>query len=226
MKLDEDAKMKLCNSISMALMFVKIIMACFPFLVVPQRCHGDVCGNNDKVAYWSYALIPNVLSFMSFVNLYYVQSCREFFLIDKFDEDDEVAEDALNAEIRAPQYKEIYDRILALNKRIKWSNQICLCSFVLNTVGSAVSIFTLTYLDSTTVTVLLTNSMLIHSKLAQIKKTYTCDDLAMSSVSVRQRVYNIIDRDISGREKSDYASDSDDFACAQQDIATTILQVE
>jgi len=170
-KIDADNKLKAANSVSMSLMFVKIIMACFPFLVVPQKCHGDICNNVEKVRFWNFALLANIVSFISFINLYIVQSKREFYMIDKFDEDDEVAEDALNDEIK--NYEDIHKGILALNKRIKASNEICLYGFIVNTLGSSAAILSLTYLDSTTLTVLLTNSMLIHGKLAQIKKTYT-----------------------------------------------------
>jgi|TARA_B110000285_G_scaffold218546_1_gene268111 hypothetical protein len=227
MKITDDDKIKLTNMISMTLMFVKIVIACFPFLVVPQKCENFVCTNQDKFYYWNYAFVPNLMSFVSFLNLYYVQYKREMFLIDKFDEDDEIAEDELNTQIKKPEYKEIYQGIILLNKRIIISNQICFYGFVVNTAGSFVAIMALTYLDTTTLTVLLTNSMLIHSKILQIKKISQCDDLAMSTVSVKQRVYNIIDRDISGEKKHIIQDDkvNDNLSQTQEDIATSIMQI-
>tara|TARA_B110000116_G_scaffold246774_1_gene238747 strand:- start:2909 stop:3592 length:684 start_codon:yes stop_codon:yes gene_type:complete len=227
MNISADDKMKINNLISMALMFIKIVMACFPLLVVPQKCESFSCNNQEKIIYWNAFFIPNILSFVSFLNLYYIQYKRELFLIDKFDEDDEIAEDELNNEIQKPEYSDIYQKILFYNKRIKISNEICFLTFMANTIGSSILILIYTYLDTTTFTVILTNSLLIQSKLSQIRKISQCDDLAMSSVSVKQRVYNIIDRDVSGKTR--IISESNDNICltdTQQDIATTLMQLD
>lgn len=225
MNLTEDDKLKINNALSMLLMFVKIVMACFPFLVVPQKCDINVCTNEDKIVFWNLAFIPNLLSFVTFINLYYVQYTREMFLIDKFDEDDQVAEDELNNEIQKPEYKDIHNRVILLNERIKISNEICLYVFIANTMGSSLAILTKTYLDSTTFTVLLTNCMLIHSKIIQIKNVYHGDDLAISSVSIKQRVFNIIDKDISRKMEENTESSNDCFTGTQNEIATTIMQI-
>jgi len=224
-KMDADAKMRMSNTIAMALMFVKIVMASFPFLVVPQECDKEACSMGDKLKFWNIAIIFNGLSFLSFCNLYYIQSRREYFLIDKFDEDDEVAEDELSNEIKG--YPDIHKKILDLNNELKMSNKVCIVCFVLNTLGSSIAILASSYLDSTTLTVILTNSMLVNGKLEQIKKTYNCDDLAMSSVSLKQRVFNIIDRDISGKGKDIEMQSEDDNnkVVSEQDIATTIMQL-
>ena len=230
MKIDDDNKLKAANAASMCLMFVKIFMACFPFIVVPQKCSNnndddsnDVCSNYDKIVFWHVGVIFNAITFFTFCNLYFIQSKREFFMIDKFDEDDEIAEDALNEQIKL--FPDIHNDILSLNKKIKNSNTICLYSFVLNTIGSTISILFKTYLDTTTITVLLTNSMLVNGKLTQIRKVYNCDDLAMSSVTTKQRVYNIIDRDISGIKKDIEMQDNLQVV-SEQDIATTIMQLD
>ena len=50
-------------------------------------------------------------------------------------------------------------------------------------------------MDSTTLTVLLTNSLLVQGKLMQIRESYIGDDLGVSTVSTSPRIYNVIDKD-------------------------------
>ena len=48
----------------------------------------------------------------------------------------------------------------------------------------------------------------------------------MSSVSLKQRVFNIIDRDISGKDKDiEMQSEDNNKIVSEQDIATTIMQL-
>ena len=190
---DQDTKDKIQNTISMGTMFVKILMASFPMMFVPQQCGDEPCSMSDKLFNWGWLSLVNGITFASFIRLYYVQGKREHFLIEYLDEDDTVAENELNEQII--KYPIIHKDLLQLNKDIKISNIICISTFVVNTIYSSCFILIQRYLDSTTVTVLLTNSLLVQGKLMQIRESYIGDDLGVSTVSTCPRIYNVIDKD-------------------------------
>ena len=190
---DQDTKDKIQNTISMGTMFVKILMASFPMMFVPQQCGDEPCSMTDKLFNWGWLSLVNGITFASFIRLYYVQGKREHFLIEFLDEDDTVAENELNEQII--KYPIIHKNLLQLNKDIEISNIICISTFVINTIYSSCFILIQRYLDSTTVTVLLTNSLLVQGKLMQIRESYIGDDLGVSTVSTSPRIYNVIDTD-------------------------------
>ena len=191
--LDPDTKEKISNNGAMVGMFVKILMASFPMLFVPQECGDGPCSMVQKVNVWKSLIFLNCMTFFSFINLYYIQGTRETYMIDFFDEDDERAENFLTDEIES--YPTIKSRILQLNKRLHRSNLVCVGFFLMNTIYSSGFILVERYLDTTTLTVLLTNSILVQGKLAQIHSCHTGDDLGQSSVGTRPKKYNVIDKD-------------------------------
>lgn len=191
--LTADTKEKLESVMSMGGMFVKILMASFPMMFVPQMCEDGPCSMSDKMSAWSWLSFVNVMTFTSFMRLYYVQGHREHFMIEYLDEDDEVSENSLTEQI--VKYPKIHSRLVTLNSHIKTANNVSAAMFLLNTIYSSFFILYLRYLDTTTATVLLTNSLLVQGKLMQIRQSYTSDDLAMSTVATVPKVFNVIDTD-------------------------------
>ena len=191
--MDNDTVEKIQGYIAMGGMFVKILMASFPMMFVPQLCEGEPCSMSDKFLGWNWLMLVNVTTFGSFCNLYYIQAKREFFMIDYFDEDDDKSENALFDEIE--HYPLIKRKINKLNKKIGSANTACIAFFAINTIWSSSFILAQRYLDATTITVLLTNSILVQGKLMQIRDAHTSEDLAQSSVGTRPKKYNIIDVD-------------------------------
>jgi len=193
MNIDSDTKEKLETRLAMSVMFIKILMASFPMLFVPQLCGDSTCSLSEKMVDWNWLGFVNWMTFISFMRLYWYQGKREQFMIEYLDEDDEVSENSLTEQIE--EYPEIKERLINLNTKLEFSNNCSAALFLLNTAWSASWIMFVRYLDSTTLTVLLTNSLLVHSKLMQIRMSYTGDDLASSTVAVRPRVFNVIDKD-------------------------------
>ena len=192
-EMDPDTQERIGAGIGMLSMGVKIMMASFPMLFVPQMCDDKPCSMGEKFTGWKYLMFMNFCTFGAFMNLYRIQWNRENYMIDFFDEDDDKAENYLTEEIK--QYPNILKKITSLNKNIKFANNISIGAFLINTIYSSSFILTIRYLDSTTLTVLLTNSLLVQGKLLQIRGAYTCDDYAQSTVGTRPKVYNIIDVD-------------------------------
>jgi len=192
-KINPDTTEKIQTNMSMAGMFVKVIMASFPMFFVPQKCGDHVCSMVDKLTGWKALTTVNFITFASFLRLYIIQKRREDFLIEYFDEDDEVAENALDEQIE--KYPIIKNRIQLLNKQIRETNKICTGAFVVNSFWSILFILIVRYLDATTITVLLTNSLLVNGKLDQIRQSYIGDDLAQSTVCTVPKVFNVIDKD-------------------------------
>jgi len=192
-EMENDTVEKIEGYMAMGTMFIKILMASFPMMFVPQLCDGDPCSMNDKIVGWNWLMITNFITFFTFCNLYYAQGKREFYMIDYFDEDDEKSENYLAEEIL--DYPAIHKKILKLTKSLKTSNNICIASFIINTLYSGIFILSTRYLDTTTLTVLLTNSILVQGKLLQIRAAHNSEDLAQSSVGTKPKIFNIIDVD-------------------------------
>ena len=217
-EMDNDTVEKIQGYIAMGGMFVKILMASFPMMFVPQLCDGEPCSMSDKFLGWNWLMLVNVTTFCSFCNLYYIQAKREFFMIDYFDEDDDKSENALFDEIE--HYPLIKRKINKLNKKIGSANTACIVFFGINTIWSSGFILAQRYLDATTITVLLTNSILVQGKLMQIRDAHTSEDLAQSSVGTRPKKYNIIDVDKRNLELGIYPAiaDSKEEASASPQI--------
>ncbi len=192
-EMDPDTQEKISSGIGMISMGVKIMMASFPMLFVPQMCDDKPCSMGEKFTGWKFLMFMNFVTFGAFMNLYRIQWNRENYMIDFFDEDDDKAENYLTEEIKA--YPDILTKITSLNKNIKFANNVSIIAFVVNTIYSSSFILTMRYLDTTTLTVLLTNSLLVQGKLLQIRSAYVSDDYAQSTVGSRPKVYNIIDLD-------------------------------
>ena len=128
-------------------------------------------------------------------------------MIDYFDEDDDKSENALFDEIE--HYPLIKRKINKLNKKIGSANTACIVFFAINTVWSSSFILAQRYLDATTITVLLTNSILVQGKLMQIRDAHMSEDLAQSSVGTRPKKYNIIDVDKRNLELGIYPAIAD-----------------
>ena len=135
----------------------------------------------------------NVFCALSFINLYHWQNKRETYMIEHFDENDEISENSLTTQIES--YPEIKNRIMTLNQILKKSNIACFFITVSNMIFSYLLIFYFKYLDSMTISVTITNSLLVYNKLFQIYACFIGDDLAQSSVFIKPRIYNCIDKD-------------------------------
>ena len=194
MQMDTDTKEKMENYVASAAMFVKILMASFPMLFVPQQCSDGPCSMGEKLNAWSYLFAVNILTFGLFGRLYFVQGHRETFMIDSFDQDDDLAENHLTEQV--VQYPKIHAGIIKFNADIRKCNYACMAMYIINTFYSAIFILSQRYLDTTTLTVLVTNSLLVQGKLMQIHASYISDDLAMSTVATRPKVFNVIDKDV------------------------------
>ena len=192
-KFNPDTTEKIQTNIAMSTMFIKIIMASFPMLFVPQKCGTHVCSMVDKITGWHVLSTFNFATFLLFLRLYYVQKKRENFLIEYFDEDDQVAEDELTKQIE--KFPVIKKEVCILNHQIRVANSRCIWAFVFNSTWSILFILIMRYLDATTITVLLTNSLLVSGKLDQIRQSYLGDDLAQSTVQTVPKVFNVIDKD-------------------------------
>ena len=193
-EMESDTVEKIEGYMAMGTMFIKILMASFPMMFVPQLCDGGPCSMEDKVVSWNWLMITNFITFFTFCNLYHAQGKREFYMIDYFDEDDEKSENYLATEIL--DYPDIHKKIIKLTKWLEKSNNVCIVSFILNTLYSGIFILSTRYLDTTTLTVLLTNSILVQGKLLQIRAAHQSEDLAQSSVGTKPKKFNIIDVDM------------------------------
>jgi len=192
-KFDPDTTEKIQTNAAMAGMFVKVIMASFPMFFVPQKCGDHVCSMVDKLTGWAALTTVNFITFAAFVRLYYIQKKREDFLVEYFDRDEDVAENALDEQIL--KYPNIKKEIYLLNNKISVTNKFCTGAFVVNSIWSILFILIMRYLDATTITVILTNSLLVNGKLDQIRQSYLGNDIAQSTVQTVPKVFNIIDKD-------------------------------
>lgn len=189
----DDVKSLIVVYMKMSMMMVKILISSFPLLFIPQNCDDSSCSLSEKFFYWNFIHFINMFCALSFVNLYYWQNKRETYMIEHFDENDEISENSLTTQIE--YYPKIKNRISELNTILKNSNIMCFFITVSNMTLSYLLIFYFKYLDSMTISVTVTNSLLVYNKLFQIYGCFTGDDLAQSSVFTKPRIYNCIDKD-------------------------------
>jgi hypothetical protein len=176
---------------------VKISLASLLSLFVPQNCDGHVCSLQDNFSelsnYNIIVIVTNFILFSLFIFTYIYEIRREYFMIEHFDRDKEVPDDYLIHIL--DNYPDIYTRLIKFNT---YYHNLCIglyVIFIINWLMSAVLILHYFYLDKNSVICLISNFLLVYTK---IHKGYiisrTCKNiLSISSFMTDNLIYNIMD---------------------------------
>jgi hypothetical protein len=178
--------------------FFKVIIATLPSIFVPQSCNGQICELNENFEdlsdYNKFVIVFNFITLISFVLSYIYEYRREKFCIKYLDIDYEIKKTNLNEEIE--EYPEIKDKMYKINKKYKYISLFLIGINFLNLLFSAILVFGMYYLDNKTISVFLTNTILIGGKLYSMYNTsyYSVyEELCYSAYMTNPICYNTID---------------------------------
>jgi hypothetical protein len=197
---EQDNKQKISMYTSFIMEFYRVLMGSFLIVFVPQKCNDDICGLFENVVSTNpianSAFSMNILLFMIYCALYYIELKRENKLINYLHVNPELPRDNESVgETLVQLHQDKRDKILLWDKRYQTIGRIGIIGFVLNVGLSGYFIFT-HYLDNKTVTVFLTNALFMGLKLNDIKNvTETEKNVFLSAYLMRKVQYNDVDPD-------------------------------
>ena len=203
MKLTDDQSQTLKSIIILLSESFKVLMATLLSIVVPQRCDNQpdkLCTMMDNFTnltnYNTAVTVFNFITLGGFIGLYVVEYMRENWCIEYLDIDNNVANTNLKTEIELyPEYKE---RMITLNSNYNKMSIAIVTSNIINFILSAVLIYGYYYLDYRSVTVLITNFILIIDKLINcfnVSNKAVEEMLPISAYMTTPIVFNVIDND-------------------------------
>jgi hypothetical protein len=197
---DEDFKQKISMIITVTIEMYRVIMSSLLLLFVPQSCNNDQCSINEKLSpdtqFEMFVLVSNFITLFAFTITYGIESRRENILITYLDvnrfkprDNDSVAKELLLLSTKRLNRIEKYD------KMYKYLSYSSICVFTLNTLFSTIIIFD-NFLDSKTVTVLLTNMLFMSSKLYDMYTIVNTKDFVFLSAYLTRKIqFNDVDKD-------------------------------
>ncbi len=178
----------------------KILMASMLLLFVPQNCGSTQCDFNEKftVKSWSlFVLAFNFLTLLMLIGVYIAENIREFKLIKYFDKDESKPDNNLVSILG--NHKDLAQRLYSWNKRVMITYIFAMTIFINNAILSGIIIYKDYYLDIQTITVYITNILLIFGKLYNgllVSKNSVSKKMAYSLTLVEPISWNILDTDM------------------------------
>lgn len=197
---DQDFNQKLNVALTLLLEFYRVLMGSLLILMVPQKCDDHVCSLNenlDRTGVIDYVgMSSNFATLASMCVLYYIEVKRENKMITYLEVNPEKARD--NDSV-GEALENLHDdkkiAILNYDKHYCNAGYASIGLFVINAVFSFICIMQ-HYLDSKTLTVLLTNVLFMSSKLADVITTVKTDKNIFYSAYLKRKVqYNDVDPD-------------------------------
>jgi len=197
---NQDTQQSLSMMLTCTFEFYRVIMSTLLLLFVPQSCGGTTCSVSEKMAptetYEVFVLVSNFITLGLFVIMYMIETRREWCLINYLDinrfkpRDNESVKEALKDLSPRRQL-----RIRDFDEKYKYAGYTCMVAFSLNSIFSGIVVF-IDFLDSKTLTVYLTNTLFMTTKLYDV---YTIVDtkqyVFLSSYLSRKIQYNDVDPD-------------------------------
>jgi hypothetical protein len=203
MNCSEDNKQIIKSTILLLTESFKVLMATLLSIFVPQRCDNNIdklCTITDNftdlTAYNMFVVIFNFITLGGFIVLYITEYMRENWCIEYLDIDNDKPNTNLKKEIE--NYPAFKNNIIKLNYRY---NNVSICVVILNCINficSAVLIYGYYYFDYKSITVLLTNLILIIDKLINcfnVSNKSVNEILPISAYMSVPVIFNVVDKD-------------------------------
>lgn len=205
---DQDFNQKLNVALTLVLEFYRVLMGSLLILMVPQKCDDHICSINEnlnRTGIIDYiGISSNFATLVSMCILYYIEVKRENKMITYLDvnpskpRDNESVGKALED---LHEYKK--NIILSYDKTYCNSGYVSIGLFTINAVFSTLCILQ-HYLDSKTLTVLLTNVLFMGTKLADVITTVKTEKNIFYSAYLKRKIqYNDVDPDKSIKNEED-----------------------
>lgn len=205
-QVQSDASQKFDIAVGFCLEFYRSIMAAFLIMFVPQKCGVDVCQTTEnmlsgKSQLYDAAGSINIITFLSFMYLYYIEIRRENKMIDYLEMNRELPKDNESVgEALVKLDKSKQDELHALDHKYVNAGYISMFMFLANTGLSAVPIIQ-NSLDAKSYTVLLTNVLFIASKLHEVYSIVnTKEHVFYSAYLTERQQFNDVDPDVISAE--------------------------
>ena len=197
-----DSSQKFDIAVGFCFEFYRSLMAAFLIMFIPQKCGNDACGTLDnmlagKSGLYDAAGSINIVTFLTFLYLYYVEIKRENKMIDYLEINRELPKDNESvgeALVKLDQDKQ--DELHQLDHKYLHAGYGAMVMFAANTGLSAVPILQ-NSLDAKTYTVLLTNVLFIASKLHEVYSIVnTKENVFYSAYLTERQQFNDADPDV------------------------------
>lgn len=198
---DQDFNQRLGVSSGVAIELYKVLSSSLLILFVPQNCNGQACTLSDNMVassgFYHFALAFNFFTLASFLVLYRIEVIRENRLIKYLDVNAELPNDNEQVEQRLqilPSDKR--DKIISIDKYYQAMGYASIIIFIMNLVFSSVVVNEY-YLGNQTTTTMITNTLVMVSKLASVYAVANTDKNVFYSAYLKANVqYNDVDNDI------------------------------
>lgn len=199
-QMSQDSKQKMNVLISFCLEFYRVLMGCMLIIFVPQNCDGKICGLGENLFHGNYlndvAFYINIATSGMFCIFYSYEIKRENTLIDYLEVNDDVPND--NEEVGKMLLKlsgKNKEYVLSLDKKYQLFGYLCLICFILNSTFSGIPIF-MNYLDSKTITVYVTNVLLLTFKIVDSFSIVNTEENVFYSAYLKNKLqFNDVDPD-------------------------------
>lgn len=184
----------------------KVIMACLLSIFVPQNCSINedkmICSISENLynlTDWNKIVLAfNFITMGFFGILYLSENFRERFLIKYFDKNESKPDNNLLS-VLSSDYPDIKKRLHKYNCLVFYIYLTVFSFFLINSVLSGVLVFNDYYLDTRTITVFITNILLLSGKIfngLSISFDSTRRNLAYSLTLYEPISWNVIDSNV------------------------------
>ena len=197
---DQDFNQKLNVGITLILEIYRVLMGAFLVVFVPQKCAETICSASQNInrddALSQTAISFNILTALSFLALYFVEVKREnkmisYLEVNKFTPTDNDAVGVALEKLSTGKKEVIWD----YDRYYQKSGYVSTVAFTLNAILSFIVLYN-NYLDSKTITVFLTNILLMGLKVADVFSTVNTPKNIFYSAYLKNKVqYNDVDPD-------------------------------
>ena len=199
--MDEDTKQRIQGGLTFIIEFYKICMGTFLTVFVPHQCKDEkICtvsyninGNDDP--YHKSVFVFNIVSFVVFFSMYFIEVKRENWCINYLDTDYSRPADNLDEEI---EYYPIFKfQMNALNRKYKILVDSCIGFQTINIVLSSIDISN-NWAGSASLAPMLSYILLIFIKLFHTRTIATTSlykERAYSAYLSGPKTFNVIDKD-------------------------------
>jgi len=225
---DQDFQQKLGVGTTLILEIYRVLMGALLIAFVPQNCNGQICSMSENVTrddvLAKTAVGTNFTTLGAFLVLYFIEVNREnkminYLEVNRFTPvDNESVGECLE---KLPDTKR--DKLLQYDSYYQTCGYVSTIAFILNAVFSIITIYNY-YLDSKTLTVLLTNLLFMGSKVSDVFSTVNTKKNVFYSAYLKNKVqYNDVDPDkvhlldTDGEPKVEELSEDEDIEAKETD---------
>jgi hypothetical protein len=207
----KDAGLYMKSSFNTLTESFKVVMACLLSIFVPQNCSTTsdkvICGIQENIynlTDWNKLVLAfNFITMGFFCILYLTENFRERFLIRYLDKNESKPDNNLLTAL-TDEYSDIRKRLYKYNSLAFYVYLSTLLLFVVNGVLSGILVFKDYYLDTRTITVFITNILLLSTKIfngLSVAFESKKRGLAYSLTLYEPISWNVIDSDVAEFKK-------------------------